>query len=305
MKEEYEGFIEYPKIRMLGYEENKTIFDDDKDRIVVEEKFDGANTRFFVKDGKVYVGSRKVILGTTTGEEKIGRYTRAAKTFVTAIKRKEEKYDRMIFFGETMVKHTLDYDWDKIPPIIMFDVYNVKTGKFLNLEEKTKIFKDLGLEQPPYKIFKSEELKQMSINDGFVPQSKYRNGQAEGVVFKNYNKQMFAKYVRNKFKEESKEAFGDSKKYAKNDDERIVSIYVTNARIEKIIYKLIDEGHQLSMPLMNMLPKRVWNDVIEEEGKKILMSSYKIDFRNVRRLMAKRCLAVLKQMIVNNALLQK
>ncbi len=49
-----ENFIKYKKIRQLGHEENKHIFLDPDDEIVIEEKVDGANFRFMVsEDGKL------------------------------------------------------------------------------------------------------------------------------------------------------------------------------------------------------------------------------------------------------------
>jgi hypothetical protein len=149
-----------------------------------------------------------------------------------------------------------------------------------------------------------------TIDDSFVPDSKYTplslpNRQAEGVVFKNYDKQIFAKYVRKKFKEINKRAFGSSKKFANDDSEKIVAIYCTNARIDKIIFKLIDEGFKLNKKMMTKLPVKVYNDIISENWKDILTTKYVIDVNRIRKLVAKRCLTVLDQVITNNVILNK
>jgi hypothetical protein len=149
-----------------------------------------------------------------------------------------------------------------------------------------------------------------NIDDSFVPDSKYtplslQNRQAEGVVFKNYDKQIFAKYVRKKFKEVNKRAFGGSKKFANDDSEKIVAIYCTNARIDKIIFKLMDEGFKLNKKMMTKLPVRVYQDIISENWKDILTTKYIIDVNRTRKLVAKRCLAVLDQVITNNIILNK
>lgn len=88
------------------------------------------------------------------------------------------------------------------------------------------------------------------------------------------------------------------------DNTEIVFKYCTNARIEKCIFKLIDEGNKLEREMMNKLPTMVYNDIMEEEWKEITNSRnrYKIDFYNLNKLITKRCLAVLDQIIVNNAL---
>jgi hypothetical protein len=51
-------FRAYHKIKRLGDEENKEIFSNPDEEIVIEEKMDGANFRFMFKKGKIIFGSR-------------------------------------------------------------------------------------------------------------------------------------------------------------------------------------------------------------------------------------------------------
>lgn len=301
-------FPKYPKIKLLGSPENREIFMHDDDDIVVEEKMDGANTRIYIYDGRIIFGSRNVQMTSDEGEPTFIKQN-FRKSYVYAINklnwRKDlHKYNGLILFGETMVKHTLDYDWERVPPILFFDVLDTNTGKFLNYEEKMRVFKELDLPTVPVvMVEKAKKLREMQIDDKFVPKSQYRDGYAEGVVFKNYARGIFAKYVRSEFREKNKEVFGYNKKYANTDEEKVIAMYCTNARIEKAIMKLIDEqGLQLDMKMMKYLPRMVWEDIVEEEGKEILNSNFVLDLRKVRKMVAKRCLAVLKQMIVNNSL---
>ena len=206
-----------------------------------------------------------------------------------------------------MVKHTMNYDWEKIPAYLGFDIYNIKTGKYLNYKDIEIIFcKNLKVEMVPLiKICKAKEI--IKVDDDFVPESKYaslssKDRQAEGVVFKNYSKQIFAKYVREKFKEKNKEAFGGGKKFAKTDDEYFVAVYCTNARIDKCMFKLIDEGKKLDMTMMGDLLNKVYKDIWEEHWNEISFSKKKIDLLNLKKLVSRRCLEVLKQAIVNNSL---
>lgn len=298
-------FPKYPKIRVLGDEENKELLANDDDWIYIEEKMDGANTRFLIVDGKVIVGSRNVQITNDEGELQNERWRRAYNFVMEKLKKVDlKRYDRLMLVGETMVRHSIDYDWSRIPPILMFDVYDLNEGRFLDYNEKCRIFDEMNLPIVPLvKIVKAKDLRSMKIDDDFVPQSKWRDGKAEGVVFKNYKRQIFAKYVLTEFREVNKMAFGGSKKYASNDTEKVLFQYCTNQRIEKKIFELIDEGEELNMKLMQFLPKRVWDDIVEEEGKNILNSNYIIDLKKLRKMIAKRCLEVLKQMIVNNVLL--
>jgi hypothetical protein len=153
---------------------------------------------------------------------------------------------------------------------------------------------------PHIKICKASEL--LKWDDNIVPQSQYYDGQAEGLVFKNYDKQLMAKWVVTKFKEDNKKVFGGSKRKAKNDNEMLIAIYCTNRRIDKCILALINEGHKLDMPLMHHLPKKVYSDIMEEHWREVCFSHWSVNFKDILKLISQRCLAVLKNAIANNAI---
>lgn len=304
-------FRKYPKIYVLGNEENKDIFLDSEDLIVIEEKLDGTNIRFLINNGKIIFGSRNRQLTSDEGEEiNIDKNFKLILDYVKSIlkDRNLTSYEGYIFFGEGMIKHSLDYDWDKIPRFVGFDIFDLKKGMFLCYKQSKKIFEELGFTFVPIiKELLVKEVLKLKMNDDFIPISEYApkskpKQQAEGIVFKNYKKQIFAKYVREKFKEVNKKTFGFNKKYTNNDDEKVVAIYCTNARIDKMIFKMIDEGKKLEMKLMSELPKRVYNDMFEENWREIIHTNYVVNFRNLRKMVSKRCLMVLKQVIVNNSL---
>ncbi len=303
-------FHKYHKIRVFGDLENKDIFKDPKDEIVIQEKIDGANFRFMIKAGKIIFGSRTQELHEN-GEHQY------QKTFNRAIKFIQEKYNEiadiapnlnhLIFYGENCVKHTMHYDWANMPPFLGFDIYDIKTGKFLDLKTVETIFtKNLHIPIVPLiKICKAKDIKE--IKEDMVPESKYfhpetKDKLAEGIVFKNYAKQLFAKLVREKFKESNRGVFGGNKKYAKTDDEYFSLVYCTNARIDKCIFKLLDEDRELGMELMGDLLNMVYKDIWEENWNEIAFSKKKVDLLGFKKLVSKRCLEVLKQTIMNNAL---
>lgn len=305
-------FHKYKKIYRLGYEDVRDIFLNPEDKIVIQEKIDGANFRFMIKDGQIIFGSR----GQELTEDKDHKYQKnfqrciefVLEVFWSNIDISEvEQFEGLIFYGECCVKHSLTYDWDKIPPYLGFDIYNCTEERWEDYEQTKILFKTIGLEMVPLikETIASEVIKE-KIDDSYIPQSVYAPRQAEGVVFKNYSKQMFAKYVTDTFKEKNKETFGGGKKLANDDSERFVAEYCTNARIDKKIFKLIDEGNKLEMPLMKYIPKAVWEDIWEEEWKDISSKKQHImDYQRARKLINKRCLAVLIQMITNNSLVSK
>jgi len=262
-----------------------------------------SNFRYLIKDNKVIFGSRGRELGSDTEEKNF-------KRCLYFIKGKLEgkdltPYEGMTFFGECIVRHTISYNWEVMPPFLGFDIL-LPDGNFMNYPEVMETFEKLDLPFVP--IIKFCKAKDITvIDDSIVPKSFYaslssEDQLAEGLVFKNYGKQIFGKYVRNKFKEENHKVFGGGKKYAENDNEYIVAVYCTNARIDKCVFKLLDDGKILDMKLMPDLIRAVINDVYEEHWRDIVYSQWNVNFKNLRNGIARRCMEVLKQSIVNNSL---
>jgi len=299
-------FHKYPKIKILGDEENADLLINPNDTIIIEEKIDGANFRFMIKDSKIIFGSRtNNELGTE--DDDIGGNWKRCVEFIKKRKAQGAKFNEgLIYYGECCVKHSMDYDWENIPPFLGFDIFDLKSGEFLDYIKRTSLFTDAYIKIVPFiKKVKAKEIKELTDED--VPESVYANPkaedkQAEGIVLKNYSTQTFAKYVRPKFKELNMEVFGGSKKWATDDAGRIVATYCTNARIDKIIFKLIDEDQKLEMKLMEHLPKRVTEDIYEEHWRDICFSNWSVNFKDVRKKINTRCVNILKQVIVNNSL---
>jgi len=293
-------FVKYPKIFRLGHEKNREIFEDGEDEIIIEEKVDGANFRFGNIDGKLHYGSRRVDF-VEKGS--------VAEQFVKAVDEVKRLEDKLrpgyVYFVEYMIPHTIQYDWDRVPVFLGFDIYDVEKKKFIDYDKKIEEFARLGIEVVPLVA----KVKASNIDEKFlesvIPESRYYNGLAEGVIFKNYGKQLFAKLIAEKFKEMNKEVFGGSKKQAKTDEEYLLEKYVPPRRVEKVIQSLLNEGYVLSMELMKILPMRVLDDVIEEEGFEIFRENKVVDLRKFRKMISKRCVNVLQRMIAVNAIVSR
>lgn len=294
-------FKTYKKLKRLEDLELKDLFIDKDDGIVVQEKIDGANFRFYIVKGKVIFGSRNLVLEEL---ERPKGFNRVIEFVMGKLKNVDlNKYNGMLFYGEACIRHTLTYNWETIPPFLGFDIY--KDGEYLSYEEVERIYTELGLTTVPLLSITPAGDIPLPITDDFVPISKYspevdKDMKCEGVVFKNYSKQLFGKYVRDSFKEVNKDVFGKNKKDIKNDEDAFILKYCTNARIEKIILKEIDAGEQLSMKLMGTLIKKTYVDIIEEEWYDILTSNWTISFKDVRKKVTHRVKSVLQQLIENN-----
>jgi len=290
--------IEYPKIKRLGHEDNKHIWDC---VVYVEEKVDGANFRFGVDDsGKLHFGTRNVDLTDVQEEQYPKRFRRA----IEYVKELAPKLTRgYIYFAEYMIPHTIQYNWDKVPILVGFDIYDTHAKRFLPYHEKVSEFERVGIEVVPLVTVLDTKPSVEQLNK-IIPKSKYYSGLAEGVVFKNYALGIFAKLVAERFKEYNAVVFGASnKKNIKDETKKIFETYFTPARVEKIIWKLHDVGHPLDMTMMRYLIREVIKDVVEEEGFNIFLKARYVDFYKLRKMLSKRCVNVLQRIIAEQSLL--
>lgn len=303
-----EGFHKYDKIFAVGHEENEGIFSDPDDDIVIQEKIDGANFRFTVIESEDGIPANRTLVFGSRGNQMTsdkGEDTYVQKSFMKCIAFVREAFAKAphrfcsgyIYYGENCIKHSYSYDWERMPIFLGFDIYDMKEKKYL--VNAINIFEFLGLPfVPVVKYCKAKDVGEFKDSD--IPKSVYSSAPAEGIVLKNYSKQLFAKVVTKHFKEVNKEVFGSSKRVAVDDTERLVAMYAPNARIDKCIFKLLDEGEKLDLRLMHKLPGAVSKDIFEEHALEIWGTQYTVNFGKLKKLLAKRCLKVLEMVIEQN-----
>jgi len=207
-----------------------------------------------------------------------------------------------------MAKHTISYE--TAPDVIALDIRlrhkafaeEGEIGFFLNRKAKEAEFKRLGLEVVPLVWSgKARELRKLKLED-LIKQSKYYSGQMEGIVIKNYsrkaptgNHQIFAKVVADCFKENNRAVFG-SIKSANTDTIKIVDEFCTDARVRKMVLKHVNELNlPLDLKLMSKIPSAVIKDVVEEEFDGIFANYKFLDFKQMKQLVAKRCLRIIRE----------
>ena len=133
-------FKKYHKIYSVGHDQTKEFFLDKDAVIHIEEKIDGGNFRFYIsKEGKIIIGSRTQQLTSNDGkDDNMNKMFKRCADFVrTSIgERPIGDYKGLIFYGENCVKHTINYDWDKIPPFLGFDIYDIVREDYLSKVQK-------------------------------------------------------------------------------------------------------------------------------------------------------------------------
>lgn len=250
------------------------------DDLVILEKLDGSNARLCVYDnrfsdhysdavhdaepshGDVFIGSKGNVRGRLSDDASQfdGNFkrllTHLRETFdETAVLDLHAQYDSpLLLFGEHMVRHTLDYEYETNPPpaFLGFDVFrstmferppanpfNEDFSGFLPLDEAWDVFRQAGLDTV---AVLDTDATGVDPDQFTVPLSEYGAVQAEGVVFRSDSQDTRIKYVTAEFRERMHEAWGMREKDAETGAELFVARYLTNARIRKQVHKLVQES---------------------------------------------------------------
>lgn len=282
----------YIKIKALGTLETEGIFEG---KVVIQSKVDGANFCFFVEDDKLMVASRNMVM---IDKKNSGNW-KAILPVTEAFNKYKDKFNpNYLYYSESMQKHTITYD--EISDIVCYDILNIETGLFLDWKEAKKEFESIGL--PFIHVHFERDSSKITVDEikECIQHSPYKKDGDEGVVIKNYDRQLFAKIVTDDFKEKNRAVFKGTNQPPKEGNSTIIiaSTYSTDARIEKMIHKLVDEGHKLDMSMIPVLFNSVAEDIFEENAVEIYHTFDNIDFKHLRGIVAKKCVPVLKKVLL-------
>ncbi len=298
----------YPDIERLGHEDNKEIFLSGEDTLVIEEKVDGGNGSFWQEEDGIHFGSRNRDLTLENDTKMFAGFQLRLKEHLNKLELEEIKINPdYIYYIEWMAKHTINYT--SAPFLIGFDIRLKRSkksegeGLFIGREAREQEFNRLKLENIPL-VWRGtvNDLKKLAIRD-LIPKSKYFDGFAEGIVIKNYcrkhpryNHQLYAKLVRDEFKEDNKAVFGNVRN-KNSDTSKIVEEFCTDARVRKAVLHFIDEGNKLELKLMSKVPSYVIKDILKEEFTTVFDKYKFIDFKEMKQKVPKLCLKIINDMM--------
>lgn len=193
----------------------------------------------------------------------------------------------LVIFGEWCISHTCKYDKSWYNKWRVYDIWSKYLNCYLPQSAVKKFCETHGLEyieELYYGPFISWDHCRSFLN-----KSTAYGSEQEGIVIKNQSKldnennraPAYLKIVNEKFKEsqhskKEKKPVDPEVEAAKAEAAKLAASIVTEARVRKILLKLIDEGH---LPLillpkdmgtaMKVLPKRVFDDVLKEEAETV------------------------------------
>ena len=262
--------------------------------IVIQEKIDGSNAsiRYDEESGTLKAFSRRLELNADNTLNGFWDYVQTLNlnTF------KEILGSRYIVFGEWMgAKHAIKYPENVYGKFWMFDVWDTQTEQYLPYEETRSFYDKLiacGNEDnkfnfvPVFYIGKFESWEKTSELVGRTEVGAEPTG--EGVVIKRQNcldskssrLPFYVKIVSEQFSEVHK-----SKKQKAIDPEAIAkkeanlalaATIVTPQRVQKMIYKFIEDGllpqdwdeHNLK-DISKILPNAIYKDCVKEENETV------------------------------------
>lgn len=275
----------YESIKRHGKQGTNAMFESGE-KLIIEEKLDGANASMMLEDGKVRCFSRNQELDEHNTLRGFYQY---AQEFADRL---EEGF---IYYGEWLAPHKIKYDEEAYKKFYLFDVFDIASDKYLPIRKITRIGRMADMSFVPHfslGIFSSvEEVME------YVGKSKLGE-KGEGIVIKYWNsdKRDILKIVTPEFQE----AMGVKPTKPKKDMlQKFVEANVTEARIEKLILKLVDAG---TLPeefditdtgaILKALGSSVYEDVMAEE-RDVLE-------KLVRKQISKHVPKIVKQVIVKH-----
>ena len=250
------------------------------DLISITTKIDGANASIAWDEttSKLEVFSRTNLL------DKPG----ALRGFYDYVKSEVEpkldmsKHPDLVIFGEWLVKHSVNYENECYNKWYIYDIWDKRLGQYVCQSIVQGFCREYHLnyvEELYYGPFVSWDHCR-----SFIGKSKVYGPEQEGVVIKNQDKldakdrmaPAYIKIVDERFKEshkvKAKRELSPEEVATKERGTTLAASVVTEARVRKIILKLVDEG---KLPpelgpkdmgaVMKQLPKLVFDDVLKEE----------------------------------------
>lgn len=275
------------------------------DYISITEKIDGANASFRLDETNelgVSCYSRNQPL---TKENTLnGFYNWVVENIVPI---KDKLNPNYIYYGEWLVKHKVVYKDEYYKDFYMFSIWNanLELEQYLSDEVVKLEAEKLHIKTVPYfyegKYISFEHL--MSL----VGQSDMtlEPNTGEGIVVKNvsyfdkYNRQVFVKLVSEKFAEVQKQKLPKNPNVNQKEVALVKSV-LTQARVEKLIHKLVDEGLlkedyaiEDMGDILRTLGNRVYDDIMKEESD--LFVDYESDV--IKRMVGKNVPNIIKAIL--------
>lgn len=247
------------------------------DIISISEKVDGANASF-TRDCENPLGVTCYSRNNTLG---IGNTLRGFYDWVTnnIVPIKEELNPNFRYIGEWTCPHKVKYKEEYTNVFLLFSIWDEEKEQYLSDEIVISEAERLGLKTVEY--FYYGEFISYEHMQTFIGKSNITEipDTGEGIVVKNadyfdrFGKQVFVKLVSESFAELQPQKLPKNPNIYEKEI-AIIKTVLTKPRVEKIIYKLIDENvltkEEIVIEnmgkLIKLLGNKVYEDIMKEES---------------------------------------
>lgn len=268
-------FKKYEKVVALGKDEVEGILDG---LCYIFEKIDGANCSVYWDEecGLCFASHNQNVYSEEHGGDFRGVVTYLQQN--PQIKRMVQNFPNYNFYGEWLVKHSLNYPTFNMNIIWFYDIFDRKTEKYLSWEYIEEIFKTYEVSYIPLlAMYQNPTLEQ--LNECLDVNKFKASPRQEGIVIKRYDyinkfgRTQWAKIVNAEFKEVNQEVFSHvslcchagcfeqegkwicsrcnqeckfeiRQRKDESLENRIAEQFITFARVEKIVNKIEDDNSE-------------------------------------------------------------
>jgi hypothetical protein len=276
------SFLKYQHLERYGNTEVEGI---EVGTCYVFPKLDGTNGSVWWDDG-VKAGSRNRELALDNDNAGFMNAMVVDKAVTSFLNNDRD----LILYGEWLVPHTLKtYNDDAWRKFYVFDVFDRKKERLLSYDEYSAPLIVAGINViAPIAIIKNGSIDHFTeclskahylVKDG--------EGSGEGVVIKNYDyknkfgRQTWAKIVTNEFKAKHHISMGAPVIGCEIVEEKIAAKYVTQALVDKVQAKIVNEMDGWSSKYIPRLIHTVYYDLVTEETWNFVkeFKNPKVDFK--------------------------
>lgn len=243
------------------------------DIITITEKLDGANASISINENfDIEVFSRRQKLSEDNTLQ--GWYGYAHEHIADKLMNIYGDLNwigKKILYGEWLVPHKIQYKEEFFRKFYPFALYDVCADKYCSFKDVQYVADALGLTTP--QVFYHGEFTKIQDYIEFVGKSNMTESEGEGIVIFNQSnpcENSRTKIVSKAFSEKAKVKAHIIKDLSES--EKWISEFATEARIQKIIYKLIDEELLPEIEFKNFglianpVSELVFEDILEEES---------------------------------------
>ncbi len=242
----------------------------------IQEKIDGVGVRFQLQD------SGMIRLGDS---ERVFKADDVPPSYHHILRHLREKLNRealhaavgdvesVVFFGDATVKRTIDYDWERTPSFLGYDVWFADEERFLPPDAVEKVYEMLGLH--PVNAFQ-KELRAVDFDpDSYeIPASNWYDGPAAGVVLRNKTGDRA---------ELSREFEAEDEATPVEGSAELADELGTDRRFRRVATRLESQGRPVTV---DTLYERVFEDIAREENDRLFQGRGSFDVGEFRSQLA-------------------